>query len=342
MSDTPHVEDESSQITKAFHVNRLPSSRPMTKPASCPACHGEGFQTLEKIDLDEQHAFYSPDKVVQKQLTEHAAVPDDSYQMLRCNTCGLEFASPLVPPSARWYELSYPLLDAYPGNRWEFEVVLASTHSTQRLYEIGCGAGSFLKQCRSREIAAAGTDFSASAVAKCVDSGLSATVMDIAGAEAPQNSGGAGYDVIASFHVLEHVADPYSFFKLATSLAADQAHLWVAVPSDRRPSRVFGERDFLDQPPHHMTRWTESALASVAEPHSWSLAAIQYEPLPLRSALWWSARRNSLYRRFVRHSNGAGVERLVRYLLYPYLLCAFHRLKRQSGLTMLAHYVKSR
>jgi hypothetical protein len=76
--------------------------------------------------------------------------------------------------------------------------------------------------------------------------GLNVTRMDLnAPAAAPQNG---AVPQMAAFHVVEHIDRPATLFAHAAARAADSAHLWISVPSDRRPTRRFGVRDFLDQP----------------------------------------------------------------------------------------------
>src|SRR5262249_36463927 len=125
---------------------------------------------------------------------------------------------------------------------------------------------------------ATGADFSRSAVEACRASGLEAKVVDLSGGPAAAETSGH-LNVIVAFQVLEHLDQAASLMTFARQWAAPNATLWVAIPSDRRPSRFYGERDYLDQPPHHMTRWTEPALAAIANGTGWEMVRVIHEPI---------------------------------------------------------------
>ena len=119
----------------------------------CPACGASTESLLEAIELAIQHQSYSPkDVTIQAQLTTLAGIPFDSYQMLICGNCGLEFSSPLRAPTEEWYRLVYKVLNLYHSTRWEFDFVAESLHRGDVLGEIGCGSGEFLKRCRRESL----------------------------------------------------------------------------------------------------------------------------------------------------------------------------------------------
>jgi Methyltransferase domain len=232
------------------------------------------------------------------------------------------------------------VVNLYPRYRWEFDYVLDHVQRDTRLFEIGCGDGVFLKKCRDRQISAKGFDFSRDAIQACRDAGLDAELVDVSSGPAPGEKTQL-YETFVGFHTLEHVCDPHSVFHLANQHTAPEAEMWLAIPSHRRPSRKFRERDFLDQPPHHMTRWTGKALRLVGVANGWRLRDIAYEPMSIGTALWWYATRHPVYKSVTRSrlfKKGAG-EKLVRLLLYPVVLPAVLVARENiSGHSMIAHY----
>lgn len=312
-------------------------------PDACPACRHPASQPLETIHLAQQHSSYSGDAATQQALTTAAEIPGNAYRMLKCASCGLEFAHPQQAPTARWYELVYQVLALYPARRWEFDYILPTLRPQDTVGEIGCGSGEFLKRCRDAGLQASGVDFSTTAVAACLASGLDAHVLDLTGT-VPDFMTGRDRHVLVAFQVLEHLDDPGSLFALAAQWSAPAAKLWVAVPSNRRPSRLFGEEDYLDQPPHHMARWTELALAAIAQQTGWHLTRVIYEPMGLGAKVWWVSTRMTLYKICERQGalKFAILERLLRVLLAPFALIRLCSLdESMSGHSMLAEYTKA-
>ena len=309
--------------------------------SACPACGRGAAALIERLDVAAQHAFYAPaDPALQQRLTAAAAPSALQYAMLRCSHCGLEFSSPLRAPSGDWYRLVYQTLDLYPAARWEFDAVLPAVQPGQRLLEIGCGSGAFLEQCRLRGLDASGVDFSAHAIELCLARGLRARQLDLAappGADLPER-----VSHIAAFHVLEHLDRPQALFEYARCLALPVSHLWLSMPSDRRPSRRFGQSEFLDQPPHHMTRWTPAALAAIGARHLWRLAEVRYEPLAMPLAVRWITILSPSYRRWeaAGRLRNRSVERGFRALIIPFACLRWLAFRPPlSGHSMLAHFI---
>jgi SAM-dependent methyltransferase len=201
---------------------------------------------------------------------------------------------------------------------------LSALDSSQQVADIGCGSGEFLRCCRAAGVPATGFDFSRTAVMSCRDGGLDARILS--GVDSGNDGGVAGVDgpvtCATAFHVLEHLSEPARLFRIVASISSRIDKLFVSVPSDRRPSRFFGEVDLLDQPPHHLTRWTPAALREFARSAGWRMASFQYEPLSLRADLWHRAIRMRPYKSFAVDGRASWAERSLRYLLYPSALIA--------------------
>lgn len=313
--------------------------------AKCPACTNRNSIDLETIDLDLQHTFYAPyDKETSRDLSELVKRITSGYCMKKCSNCELEFAEPLKSPPAEWYEKTYNALSLYPSNRWEFDYATQRVDlSTRSWGEIGCGSGSFLDYCRSRGIECSGLDFSQTAVSTCNSKGLNAEILDISKSGFGENISASRHQVIFSSHTLEHLEDPNQLFKLAWHWSVDNATLWISIPSDKRPTRMFKEIDFLDQPPHHMTRWTQKSLEEIGVANKWQLVEFVYEPIALKTIIWYYTTRSSIYKKLIKDQakTTKAFERSLRFLLYPsaYLYGQFSPTKI-SGFSMLAQFSK--
>ena len=307
----------------------------------CPACGGSALDFCESVDVAEQHKSYAPDNIqMQQDLTAAAAESGLSYQMCRCRNCHLEFSDPMQAPLAEWYQLAYRALTLYPETRWEFEEVIRRIPGNERVFEFGCGSGAFLICCKEHGLSASGIDFSMDAITDCLANGLSAQRFDLNEITAPTDAD--RFSHITAFHFLEHLDNPTVFFEQAAARALPSANLWVSVPSDRRPSRFYGERDFLDQPPHHMSRWTPEAFREIGMRFRWRLVETLYEPMELRAAVWSISVHSTSYRRWKRTGRFQNrfVEKGFRAAAMPVaLLRRVTSDRRIRGFSMLAHFV---
>ena len=310
---------------------------------SCPACGVVRGTALETVDLDEQHVFYAPRNPPQQQALAAAAKQSaPGYAMRRCGGCDLEWADPMRAPGDNWYALAYEALDLYPGTRWEFKHVLDTCSRGDTVFDFGCGGGAFLQQCAQAGLSGKGVDFAAEPVRQCVQEGLD--VQQVRPDCDPREFAGSNASVMTAFQVLEHLGDPARLFDFATVVSAREGTLWVAVPSNRRPSRLFNERDYLDQPPHHLTRWSDKSLAAIGRRCGWTLEALVFEPLPLPTALWWISTENGVYKRLLngKARSASTTERLVRWMNYPAALALRGtRYRAMTGFSMLGRFRRS-
>ena len=311
----------------------------MSQSNTCPACGSCDGQDLEVVSVAEQHRFYAPaEPDLQDRLTIEASKSSSVYRMRRCSRCELEFSLPLRAPNSQWYVLAYQALPLYPQTRWEFNFVLNQLIRNDRVFEIGCGNGAFLAHCRDRGITARGIDFSEAAVQKCKALGLAAELFDVGISSNREEQATA----VVAFHVLEHLDQPLSLFERAAEIASNSANLWIAIPSPLRPSRTFLETDIMDQPPHHMTRWTARSLAEIGHRSRWRLENVVYEPISFSAQIWYVGTRTTLYRKFITGNKEAerrALGKCLRYLLLPYCIYALQtRYRCLSGFTLLAKY----
>jgi SAM-dependent methyltransferase len=290
-----------------------------------------------------QHAAYFPDHAALCEQLSRELLPLRSYDLVACTTCGVTFASPMSSPGGRWYDLAYSGLHADGEERWEYGVVLRSATKDDTVYEFGCGTGKFLRRCAGRGVAAHGVDFSQRAVDACRAAGLDASVVATPMSLQPASSRPAS--VVAAFHVIEHLESPDELLRHARANSRPGASLWLSVPSERRTSRLYGHREPLDEPPHHLTRWTSQGFAALGTRNGWRLDAVEFEPFSWRAGLWSVVSRWSIYDAFARRGwlRHRAVERSLRAALYPaaaVYLTLDRRRQQMSGFSMLARYTR--
>ena len=306
----------------------------------CPACGCSDGILVETIGLREQYALYAPhNNSIQEQLFDSDGLPFQEYEVIRCQRCRLEYADPMKAPKAEWYSYAYNNLNLHASDRWEFNYVIDQLTPHDSVGEIGCGIGKFLRKCNSRNISCHGIDFSQLSVNECCSLGLTATACDLSDSSCLK---GEKRTVIASFHVLEHLEDPHTFFGFARSWSTEKAKLWVSVPSEKRLHRLFHEKDHLDDPPHHLTRWTPQALGEIGKRNGWEISRVVYEPLRFLSGLYSVCIRRPLYKKLSALNNGnKWIDRIIRYGLYPAIsIFQFPVIRTLTGFSMLVEFIK--
>jgi 2-polyprenyl-3-methyl-5-hydroxy-6-metoxy-1,4-benzoquinol methylase len=251
----------------------------------CAACGGRTLVPGERIATAELAAAWRREDEATGAMTaiepRTAAILSSLPEEIafeRCEACGLEMA---IPPVV-WSSAAYPRDQSYPV-RWEFVRGVDDLGDAPKdVLEIGCGEGHFLAMAARRGHRAVGIDFSDTAVAKARARGLRAFCGGFD--ELTRHLGpGARFDAVALFQVIEHLANPDEVLSALAAWTRPGATLLVSCPGPRRFTRLIreqqaGERDFWDYPPHHVLRWTTSALHAVVARHGWRVVTAMEEP----------------------------------------------------------------
>lgn len=232
--------------------------------SACPVCSG----------LSTRIATYSVDDIVdgiERALGRGGLKPcvNISYQMLRCNVCSLEFASPMIEPGAGFYQWLTSSGFAYPKSRWEWKACwdlirsryLSTDSEVCKVLDVGCGDGAFLEQVsESKNVHAVGIDLNPDVVSNCRSKGLEALVGDL---DTITDAFDEPIDVITLWHVVEHVASPLKVLKDARSMLSPRGVICFSVPLSPM-SYEAAWPDPFNSPPHHLTRWNEQSLKALA------------------------------------------------------------------------------
>lgn len=188
------------------------------------------------------------------------------YDIFRCNECTLEFPSPMVGGSSVFYDWITSHSFYYTEDRWEYseviKLILGFSQGTQRLLDVGCGNGLFLRKLtKYRNIDAIGIDTTQESVTQCLAQELKAHNCDIEGLRALDP---LPYDYIVSFHCLEHIDSPLEFMKSLKSTLSLKGKIFISVPLSPM-SFESNWHDPLNYPPHHVTRWDFQSIKTLAD-----------------------------------------------------------------------------
>ena len=138
-----------------------------------------------------------------------------NYRLVRCVACGMVYGVDVLEPSE--YDAVYD--DAYAGKYDDPALVAQNRAYADRFFadrergkvlEIGCGTGAFLERLAEMGFKCAGVEASAAAAARARARGLLVTARPFEMIADPGEVGGP-FDLVVTFHVLEHVLDPVAF-----------------------------------------------------------------------------------------------------------------------------------
>jgi SAM-dependent methyltransferase len=239
----------------------------------CPWCGGADAELIGSTPYAEVfdalartwHVRVSPE-------VRRAAEPSPATGLLECRSCGLQHFVPMAPGSPAFYaELTAAM--PYHRVRWEFDLVRARVRAEDDIVDLGCGEGDFLRSLGSRSGRTVGVDHNIPAVDRLREAGVEAVddgIMTFAGREA------ARFDVVTSFHLLEHVPDPQNVISAAARCLRPGGRLFVSVPNRDRAFREPLEP--LDFPPHHVSRWAVAQFAHPSVGSELEPAGVAFEP----------------------------------------------------------------
>jgi SAM-dependent methyltransferase len=261
------------------------------RSARCPACHNEDGLFLYGVDAGQaaQHfVLRQSDPERHDALRRHieSLWRRPTCDLVRCRACGFTFAEPYVAGDARFYDLAYQRT-GYPAWKWEYARTLSALETLKpelgdfHLLEVGAGDGAFVRRVSpglTPPPHVVCTEFSDYGIEEIRRQGFACLPEDVR--NLPLDSFGGRFDVVCLFQVLEHLDGLDQLFDHLRRLTRDAAHVFVAVPNDRRIAFNEEHGSLLDMPPNHVGRWTRGAFEAIAQRHGWRLLAHEVETEP--------------------------------------------------------------
>ncbi len=166
-----------------------------------------------------------------------------------------------------WYYMKY---------KWENFIAEKYIKDGDRVLEVGCARGDFLKRISSKKnVSVEGLELNSAAAKKAEEQGVTAHVEFI---EDFSKNNQDKYDVICTFQVLEHISNPKSFIDSCLSALKKGGLLIIGVPNNDS----FISKDanpLLDMPPHHMGIYHEDTFKKFEKHFPLQLERLEIEPL---------------------------------------------------------------
>jgi 2-polyprenyl-3-methyl-5-hydroxy-6-metoxy-1,4-benzoquinol methylase len=192
----------------------------------------------------------------------------NELEIVRCCICKSIYCS-YTP----WYTSERYYIDYYSHHGLDLPPVVAKRlreitagfsqyRKTNRLLDLGCGAGSLLEAARAHGWDAQGIDVSISSVNHVRELGFEVFHGELTQAQLMSEQ----FDVIAAVEILEHLFDPVKVVKEAYRLLRPGGLLWLTTPHGRGlPARVLGLDWRVVSPPEHLQLFSVTGLKTLLE-----------------------------------------------------------------------------
>lgn len=240
-----------------------------------------------------------------------------------CTETGYTFWRPEAATGNQEFysKISAAWKDYYRLDRWEYPYVRKLLSKNDKLLEVGCGKGHFLRSIEQIVNSATGLELNEEAAANKATTFpvLTKRIEELLNDEDK-------YDVVCAFHVLEHAPNPKQFIESAAAITKDNGLLIFTTPNHDY-IHFSMQKDAFDMPPHHMGHFNPVVFGRIAKKMGLHLVETvvqkrRYEP-PTASA----TTQNSLAFR---------IARLTAKLTYNIA----YSLTKEPGETVLAIYRK--
>jgi SAM-dependent methyltransferase len=235
--------------------------------AACLLCGATPTRLLQRVPARDLEAAY------RDALAISYLIPVDELLYLACPSCTLRFFTPTVTGDERFYADLQRISWYYSAGKQEFRMAARHIDATHHVLEIGAGRGLFAREIQPASYT--GLEFSPTAIELAAQNGVRLLAQTI---EQHALEHGQRYDIVCTFQVLEHVANPRTFLDSAVACLKPGGRLMVSVPAeDGFAGHAYW--DVLNMPPHHVTRWTDESLRAIAR--SFGLKLLELAPEPL-------------------------------------------------------------
>jgi SAM-dependent methyltransferase len=180
--------------------------------------------------------------------------------------------------------------------KWEHQVVFDRLTPKERILEVGCGRGEFLRRLRSRNVVSVGLELNEHAANAATHTNLDVRVQSLK--EHAKDHQGL-YDWVCAFQVLEHIPQPAEFLCAAIDCLKPGGRLAICIPNNESPLFTLEVNQALNLPPHHMALWDVHALISLGRYFPLRIDDLLIEPLQHYHLDWLtSLATNRVVRRF--------------------------------------------
>jgi SAM-dependent methyltransferase len=187
----------------------------------------------------------------------------NGHPIYRCEQCGTLFSDRSEINYDAYYDESNLTVPEFIHDRLnEVFEQLKSYRQTNRLLDVGCGAGSLLEAARRAGWEAEGLEISESAAEYVRSQGFKVFQGDLLDAPYPDNH----FDIVTASELIEHVKDPLPLLNQIVRILRPGGLLWATTPNARSfSSRMLGVKWSTVCPPEHLQLFSARGIHKLFE-----------------------------------------------------------------------------
>lgn len=209
----------------------------------------------------------------------------DRIQHIRCLDTQFEFFAPSsAAGSAKLYESLMNFDWYYVKDKWEYHEAIERIQPANKILEVGCGVGYFLKMVQNRTgVQGKGIEINEASVNEAQQNSLDVELSDIQewAQQYPEH-----YDWVFTFQVVEHIADVGEFLRALIKLLKPGGSLAFSVPNNISFIR-WDDDNVLNNPPHHMSRWRPEVVEHLKDHFEIDFTEVLLSPLEEIHSQWY-------------------------------------------------------
>lgn len=301
-----------------------------------------GVKVFDKILSQDIINVYNRDGNI---LVDHYFKGIPEVYVMECLTTGYKFYYPETLTGGgdlynEFHQTDPQKSDLYRVEGYDFDFAYELISEGQKILDIGCGTGEFLKKIKSKTENIYGLELNDRGCELSRKAGIKVFQETIQG---HSKNNIEAYDVVCFFQVLEHIYDVRSFIESAVKVLKKGGRLIIGVPNNEPYIRRFDKYNTYNLPPHHMGLWNRKSLESLQELFGISINDISYNEkisrwdidAYLRARMWLNIKTE-----YHQHSFK---EKLAMGLLAPFAapLSLFKHITSQiNGSFIVADYIK--
>lgn len=190
----------------------------------------------------------------------------NGFAMVSCRRCATVYT-----PYSPWYSSEIYYNNYYEGESLsppafvqtrmeEITAEFAPHRQTNRLLDVGCGAGNLLQAAQMNGWEAQGVDVSANSIKHIRELGFEGFHGELQKANFPAQH----FDVVTAAEILEHLAEPLPLLQEVARVLRPGGLFWTTTPHGRGLSaRVLGIKWRCVWPPEHLQLFSVSGLRAL-------------------------------------------------------------------------------